>query len=83
MNRLDREDLTAQQTALAEARAALAAALLDAASEATAAAKLLGRKGRSLPRLDEFHTATRAVARAEEALDLAALDLRTAAGEDA
>ncbi|MCW2776281.1 MAG: hypothetical protein JWN17_6 [Frankiales bacterium] len=82
MSRPDREDLTRQQEALAAARADLAAALDDLESEAHTAARA-ARSKRGVPDLPAVHAAARAVERAEEALDLAALDVRTAAGEDA
>ena len=82
VSRPDREDLSRQQEALAAARADLAAALDDLEREATTAARA-ARTKRGLPDLPAVHAAARAVERAEEAVDLAALDVRTAAGEDA
>ncbi len=82
MTRPDREDLTRQQEALAAARADLAAALDLLEREAKDAARA-ARTKRGVPDLPAVHAAARGVERAEEALDLAALDVRTAAGEDA
>lgn len=82
MSRPDREDLSRQQEALAVARADLAAALDDLEREAKTAARA-ARTKRGQPDLPAVHAAARAVERAEEAVDLAALDVRTAAGEDA
>ncbi|MCU1692490.1 MAG: hypothetical protein JWM64_1581 [Frankiales bacterium] len=82
MSRPDREDLSRQQEALAQARADLAVALDDLSSEAHTASRA-ARSKRGVPDLPAVHAAARAVERAEEALDLAALDVRTAAGEDA
>lgn len=82
MTHADREDLTRQRDALDGARADLAAALDDLEREAKSAARA-ARTKRGAPDLPAVHAAARAVERAEEALDLAALDLRTAAGDDA
>lgn len=80
--RSDREDLTVQREQLAAARGELAASLETLAAEAKSAAKAARTKtGR--PDLPEVYAATRAVERAEEAVDLAALDLHTASGGDA
>ena len=80
--RRDREDLTRQTAALAEARAALAEALDDLALEAKDAAKA-ARSKRGPPDLPAVYAAGNAVRRAEEAVDLATLDLATAGGADA
>lgn len=82
MTRSDREDVSRQQEALAAARAELAAALDDLSAQAHTAARA-ARSRRAVPDLPAVHAAARAVERAEEAVDLAALDVRTAAGEDA
>ena len=82
MTRPDREDVSHQQEVLAAARAHLAAALDDLSAEAHTAARA-ARSKRAVPDLPAVHAAARAVERAEEAVDLAALDVRTAAGEDA
>lgn len=80
--RSDREDITAQRENLAAARADLAAkleALADSAKRAAKAAR--AKTGR--PDLPEVYSDARAVERAEEAVDLAAFDVHTAAGGDA
>jgi predicted RNase H-like HicB family nuclease len=82
VTRPDREDLHRQREAVDEARVALAAALDALEREAHTAARA-SRTRRGTPDLPGVYAAARAVERAEEALDLAALDLRTAAGEDA
>jgi hypothetical protein len=82
VTRPDREDLHRQREAVDAARADLAATLDDLEREAHTAARA-ARTRRGVPDLPAVHAAARAVERAEETLDLAALDLRTAAGEDA
>lgn len=82
MSRPDREDLTRQRETLEAARADLGGRLDDLEREAKAAARA-ARTKRGQPDLPAVHAAARAVERAEEAVDLAALDLRTAAGDDA
>jgi hypothetical protein len=82
VTRPDREDLTRQREAVAAARSDLAARLDELEREAKTAARA-ARTKRGQPDLPAVHAASRAVERAEEALDLAALDLRTAAGDDA
>jgi hypothetical protein len=82
VTRPDREDLTRQRDAVETARADLAVTLDDLEREARTAARS-ARTKRGQPDLPAVHAAARAVERAEEALDLAALDLRTAAGDDA
>lgn len=80
--RRDREDLTAQRERMTQATHDLCAAL----SALTVSCQYANRALRGLrPTLDltEVHADHRRVCRAEEAYDLAALDLRTAAGEDA
>jgi hypothetical protein len=80
--RPDRENLDGQRAAVAGARGVLARELAWLSSEANAASRIARRpKGRL--DLTDVYTAHTAVLRAEEALDLAELDLRTAAGEDA
>jgi len=79
--RTDREDLTAQQEAVADARASLAAALEDLEAEARRAARAArSRTGR--PDVDRVTAAHLAVDRTREALDIATYDLQTAAGHD-
>lgn len=80
------EDVSAQRAALADAREDLARALDALAADATAAAKRARSRARTrADRVDltEVHTAHRTVARAEEQVDMAALDVHTAAGGDA
>lgn len=82
--RPDREDTATQEAAVEKAREALAAALDGLEMEARAAARVLRRKSlRGNVDLTPVHTEVRTVSRAEEALDLALLDLHTARGEDA
>ncbi len=81
MARADREDLSQQETALAEARADLAAALELLATDAKNAARK-ARAKRGQPDLDQVRVSFRAFERAEETVDLAAYDLQTAAGAD-
>lgn len=80
--RSDREDYSDQQDAIVAARSHLRLALGDLASEAALAAKKIGQK-RGTPDLPAVYGAVSVVRRAEEALDLATLDLATARGEDA
>ena len=81
MIRQDREDLTAQRERVAETRAHLHDALSTLAGEAARAAKAARTKtGR--PDLPAVYAASRAVERAEEAVDQAVYDLQTAGGED-
>lgn len=81
--RHDREDYTAQEQAVTDAKAALVQALSDLAGEAALVAKALGRKRPPANLVDGVRSEFRHVERCEEALDLAVLDLRTARGEDA
>lgn len=82
--RADREDLRQQQEAVREARQELVEALRDLGVQANLAAKTLARPSlRGNPDLTDVYAAHRVVARCEENLDLALLDLRTARGEDA
>lgn len=78
--RRDREDTRAQAEALTAAREDLARALDVLADDAKTAAKA-ARTKRGRPDLDAVYTSARHVARAEEAVDLAAYDLQTASGE--
>ncbi len=86
MNRLDREDLTRQREAERETRLALRDALRDVIAEAhgarsrTSGTTALQARTASL---DGVYGAVEALRRAEEAHDLAALDLKTAGGGDA
>lgn len=82
MARIDREDLSQQIERLASARSDLADALLGLADEAKRAAKAASSK-RGQPDILRVHSHVNAVRQAEEALDLAALDLATASGADA
>lgn len=80
------DDLAAQRTALTTAFEILGNALDDLATEATTAAKVCRRRGRkptASDLLESLHTAWRVVFHAEQAVDLAALDLATAGGADA
>lgn len=79
---LDFEDITAQQERLTATRAALAASLTALAVEAKSCAKAAANK-HSTPDLNPVYAAVRNVERAEEAVDLAALDVHTASGYDA
>lgn len=79
----DKEDYSHQEQAVTDRKAELVQALNDLAQEATLAAKALGRKRPLAHLVDGVAGEFRAVQRAEEALDLAILDLRTARGEDA
>ena len=79
MNR--QRELQEQVVRLGVARASLADELRAVEQAAKAARRTLARTRQ--PDLTDFYGATSAVRRAEEALDLAHLDLRTASGEDA
>ncbi len=81
MNRHDREDTTRQQMRVLVARQFLADALSNLAGEAALAAKATRAKTGS-PDLPAVYAASRAVERAEEALDTATYDLQTAQGAD-
>lgn len=76
------EDVAPQRAALADARAHLARALDDLSAAAHDAARA-ARSKRGTPDLPAVYAHTNAVRRAEETVDLAALDLDTAAGGDA
>lgn len=80
--RNDREDLTAQREKLATARSELADTLESLAVEAKRASKAARTKTGN-PDLPEVYAIVRAVERAEEGVDLAALDVYTAGGGDA
>ena len=71
----------AREQAVTDARAQLHDALTTLAGEAALAAKAAKAK-RGHPDLPAVYAATRAVERAEEAVDLAVYDRDTAAGED-
>lgn len=75
------EDLSAQQEALTSANQALQQALQALAGEAKAQGRLAGRD-RPVD-LTLFFGMVNDVRRAEESVDSATLDLRTASGEDA
>lgn len=75
------EDIAEQQENLKLARAALSIALATLAHEAKIAAKSASSKHGSID-LDAVYAASRAVERAEETVDLAALDVHTASGHD-
>lgn len=79
--RRDDIDLSAQEQALADARAKLAAVLTDLSVEAKKAAKTAATK-RGTPDLPKIYALTRAVQSAEEQIDFAALDLHSASGHD-
>lgn len=76
-----RRETTEQMVRLNTARAGLADELRAVEQAAKAARRILGRTRQ--PDLTEFFGSVNAVRRAEEALDFAHLDLRTASGEDA
>lgn len=86
MDRLDREDLSAQQDALARARDGLVDALDRLIDDARAARRAASGTKVNLPRitaeLAPVYGASRAVERAEQLLDMAATDLASASGED-
>ena len=78
-----RADVRADTTAQRAHAAATAAGLADALSDLAAAAKGYRRVAADRhPDLHEVHVAYRAVCAAEEAHDLAVLDVRSASGED-
>lgn len=83
--RVDREDLTAQRDALTAARAGLHDALRAVEREAGDAARPAGSKAKRPQAVDltAYLAAHQAVLRAEQTVDLATLDLHTAAGGDA
>lgn len=76
-----RGDLTSQLNAFHRAQADLSRTLDRASKEARLASRTLSRIRQ--PDLNDFYAAVAAVRRAEEALDIAHLDYRTASGEDA
>lgn len=76
----DKEDYSRQEQAVAVAKAALVQALTTLAEEALLAAKIVSRKRYPSDVLDDTSTLFRKVKAAEEALDLALLDLHTAQG---
>jgi hypothetical protein len=80
--RPDREDLTPQTGAVWACHADLRDALNDVIGEARVA-KPNRLQPHTTPDLGPFYAAVNATRRAEEALDLALLDLATAAGADA
>lgn len=82
--RPDREDVAAQRTAVHAARADLRDALAEVSLEAAFAARTAGSAAKHPPPidLDRYIAAHRRVLAAEQALDLAVYDLRTASGED-
>lgn len=82
MIRTDREDLSDQTGHLAASKDELLTALAVLQGAAKDAQRGSGGK-RWQPQLGTVHAAFLAVQRAEEAVDLAALDLHTAAGGDA
>lgn len=79
--RTDREDTTRQEAALEEARQALQGALNTLAAEAKDAAKACGSK-RPNPDIPAVQAAWLATDRAREAVEMAAIDLAGARGED-
>jgi hypothetical protein len=83
--RADREDLTAQVQAEWDARLTVSEALTALVDAATVARRGMGNtlKSRRMADLGPVHGAASALRRAEEAWDLARLDLETAAGGDA
>lgn len=81
MTREDREDTLRQQMRVLVARQNLAEALSNLAGEAALAGKAAKTKTGS-PDLPAVYAASRAVERAEEALDTATYDLHTARGGD-
>ncbi|PRY17131.1 hypothetical protein [Kineococcus rhizosphaerae] len=81
--RHDREDTTAQETALREARDAAATVLAELAAEAKSLAKAYAGRTARIPDGSALAGLVDAARRAEEAVDLAAHDLATARGEDA
>jgi hypothetical protein len=85
IGRPDREDLTAQRERLAAARTDLHTALEKVQREALTAARLVASRAKlpPMPDLTNYLAAHQAVLRAEEAHDLARLDLDTAGGADA
>lgn len=84
MTRADREDLTTQHNAVQDARQSLSARLKDLSIEADQASRAVTRGKRPSPNmLDRLIGRYQDVRNAEEALDLALLDLDTAAGGDA
>lgn len=78
----DREDLSAQRARIEDARAELADALTRADDEASDASRALARRKKGRPDLGPFFASVEVVKRADEALDIALYDLRTASGED-
>jgi hypothetical protein len=84
--RRDREDTTAQEKAVEEAKARLLEALSDASTECTLVAKRLGRKRVTENDVISYVAGAKAewlaVERAEEALLIAMHDLAGARGED-
>jgi len=77
----DREDTRHQQAAVDQARENLAVALEQLSTEAKTTAKT-ARTKRGNPDLPSVYAATRAVEHAEEALDIALMDLHAAQGGD-
>ncbi|MBB2901801.1 hypothetical protein FHR75_002616 [Kineococcus radiotolerans] len=80
--RHDREDTTAQEAALREARDAAATVLAELAAEAKSLAKAYGARSVRIPDGAALAGLVDAARRAEEAVDIAAHDLATARGED-
>jgi hypothetical protein len=84
MLRPDREDYSAQQERVAEARRTLSVQLRALIAEAKNADRIvLNGRGDPTMILGTLYAHVDSVRRCEEALDLALLDLRTAQGEDA
>ena len=86
MNRVDREDLTRQREAELETRLQVREALRVLLAETHGARSRTSGESATRPRtadLSGVYGAVDALRRAEEAHDLAVLDLKTAGGEDA
>ncbi|MEW1957447.1 hypothetical protein [Kineococcus sp. NPDC059986] len=81
--RHDREDTTAQEQALRAARDEAAQVLAELAAEARSLSKAYAGRTARVPDGSALAGLVDAARRAEEAVDIAALDLATARGEDA
>ncbi|WP_369055739.1 hypothetical protein [Kineococcus terrestris] len=81
--RSDREDTSAQESALRAARDEAAEVLAELAAEARSLAKAYASRSARVPDGAALAGLVDAARRAEEAVDLAAHDLATARGEDA
>ena len=79
----DREDTSAQERALREARDEAAEVLAELAAEARALSKAYGGRSARMPDGSALAGLVDAARRAEEDVDIAAHDLATARGEDA